>query len=130
VLAMFAVVLPWSVGPDSDLLIDPAKIMTWANGKMAPVGNDSSLKTWQGDQWKLGGGPTWNWYSYDPKLNLVYYGSANPGTWNPARRPDDNKSSTTIFARDLDTGIAKWVYQMTPHDEWDFYGVNEMPLIV
>jgi lanthanide-dependent methanol dehydrogenase len=119
----------WSVGPDSDLLIDPAKTMTWTNGKMAPVGKDSSLKTWQGDQWKLGGGPTWGWYSYDPKLNLVYYGSGNPGTWNPAQRPGDNKWSTTIFARDLDTGIAKWVYQMTPHDEWDFDGVNEMPLI-
>ena len=119
----------WSVGPDSDLLIDPAKTMTWTDGKMAPVGKDSSLKTWQGDEWKVGGGPTWGWYSYDPKLNLVYYGSGNPGTWNPAQRPGDNKWSTTIFARDLDTGIAKWVYQMTPHDEWDFDGVNEMPLI-
>jgi PQQ-dependent dehydrogenase (methanol/ethanol family) len=119
----------WSVGPDSDLLIDPAKTMTWTSGKMAPVGKDSSLKTWQGDQWKLGGGPTWGWYSYDPKLNLVYYGSGNPGTWNPAQRPGDNKWTTTIFARDLDTGIAKWVYQMTPHDEWDFDGVNEMPLV-
>jgi PQQ-dependent dehydrogenase (methanol/ethanol family) len=119
----------WSVGPDSDLLVDPEKTMSWTNGKMASVGKDSSLKTWQGDQWKLGGGPTWGWYSYDPKLNLVYYGSGNPGTWNPAQRPGDNKWTTTIFARDLDTGIAKWVYQMTPHDEWDFDGVNEMPLI-
>ena len=119
----------WSIGPDSDLLVDPAKTMTWTNGKMAPIGKDSSLKTWQGEQWKLGGGPTWGWYSYDPKLNLVYYGTGNPGTWNPAQRPGDNKWSMTIFARDLDTGIAKWVYQMTPHDEWDFDGVNEMPLV-
>jgi PQQ-dependent dehydrogenase (methanol/ethanol family) len=96
---------------------------------MAPVGKDSSLKTWQGDQWKLGGGTTWGWYSYDPKLNLVYYGSGNPGTWNPNQRPGDNKWSMTLFARDLDTGQAKWVYQMTPHDEWDFDGINEMPLI-
>ena len=65
---------------------------------------------------------------YDPKLNLVYYGTGNPGTWNPAQRPGDNKWSMTIFARDLDTGMAKWVYQMTPHDEWDFDGVNEMIL--
>ena len=119
----------WSTGPDSELLFDPAKTMTWTNGKMAPVGKDSSLKSWQGEQWKLGGGPTWGWYSYDPKLNLVYYGSGNPGTWNSAQRPGDNKWSMTIFARDLDTGVAKWVYQMTPHDEWDFDGVNEMPLI-
>ena len=110
----------YSTGPDNEMLIDPAKTMTWTNGKMAPVGKDSSLKTWQGDQWKLGGGTTWGWYSYDPKLNLVYYGTGNPGTWNPAQRPGDNKWSMTIFARDLDTGMAKWVYQMTPHDEWDY----------
>jgi PQQ-dependent dehydrogenase (methanol/ethanol family) len=95
---------------------------------MAPVGKDSSLKTWKGDQWKIGGGTTWGWYSYDPKLNLVYYGTGNPSTWNPNQRPGDNKWSMTIMARDLNTGMAKWVYQMTPHDEWDFDGVNEMVL--
>ena len=119
----------YSSGTDAEMLMDGAKTMTWTNGKMAPVGKDSSLKTWQGDQYKLGGGTTWGWYSYDPKLNLIYYGSGNPGTWNPAQRPGDNKWSMTIWARDLDTGMAKWVYQMTPHDEWDFDGVNEVPLI-
>ena len=119
----------YSTGPDAEMLIDPAKTMTWTDGKMAPVGKDSSLKTWQGDQWKIGGGTTWGWYSYDPKLNLVYYGSGNPSTWNPAQRPGDNKWSMTIFARDLDTGVAKWVYQMTPHDEWDYDGVNEVLLL-
>ena len=121
--------LGYSTGPDAEMLIDPAKTMTWTDGKMAPVGKDSSLKTWQGDQWKIGGGTTWGWYSYDPKLNLVYYGSGNPSTWNPAQRPGDNKWSMTIFARDLDTGVAKWVYQMTPHDEWDYDGVNEVVLL-
>jgi len=119
----------YSTGPDAEMLMDPAKTMTWTNGKMAPVGKDSSLKTWKGDQWKLGGGTTWGWYAYDPKLNLVYYGSGNPGTWNPAQRPGDNKWSMTIWARDLDTGMAKWVFQMTPHDEWDYDGVNEMVLL-
>src|SRR5579883_93692 len=119
----------WSTGPDEDMLIDPKKTMTWTNGRMRPVGKDSSLKTWQGDQWKLGGGTTWGWYSYDPKLNLVYYGSGNPGTWNPHQRPGDNKWSMTIFARDLDTGVAKWVFQMTPHDQWDYDGINEMILV-
>jgi PQQ-dependent dehydrogenase (methanol/ethanol family) len=119
----------FSTGPDSEMLMDPAKTMTWTNGKMAAVGKDSSLKTWQGEQWKLGGGTTWGWYAYDPKLNLVYYGSGNPSTWNPAQRPGDNKWSMTIWARDLDTGTAKWVFQMTPHDEWDFDGVNEMVLL-
>jgi PQQ-dependent dehydrogenase (methanol/ethanol family) len=118
----------YSTGPDDQLMVDPAKTMTWTNGKMAPIGKDSSLKTWKGDQWKIGGGTTWGWYAYDPKLNLVYYGSGNPSTWNPNQRPGDNKWSMTIFARDLNTGVAKWVYQMTPHDEWDFDGVNEMVL--
>lgn len=117
-----------STGPDEDMRISPTKTMTWTDGKMAPVGKDSSLKTWQGDQWKIGGGTTWGWYSYDPATNLLYYGSGNPSTWNPRQRPGDNKWSMTIFARDLDTGEAKWVYQMTPHDEWDYDGVNEMIL--
>ncbi len=80
------------------------------------------------DGWQHGGGPTWGWYSYDPKLNLLYYGTGNPGTWNPDVRPGDNKWSMTLFARDLDTGMAKWAYQMTPHDEWDYDGVNEVIL--
>jgi lanthanide-dependent methanol dehydrogenase len=114
----------YSMGPDSDTLIDPVK--TTALGK--PVGPDSSLKTWQGDQWKIGGGATWGWYSYDPQLNLMYYGSGNPSTWNPKQRPGDNKWSMTVWARDVDTGAVRWVYQMTPHDEWDYDGVNEMIL--
>ncbi len=118
----------YSVGPDAEMLIDPAKTMTWTDGKMAPVGADSSLKTWKGDQWKIGGGTTWGWYSYDKALNLMYYGTGNPSTWNPAQRPGDNKWSMTIFARDVDTGKAAWVYQMTPYDEWDFDGINEMIL--
>ncbi|MFG1203805.1 lanthanide-dependent methanol dehydrogenase XoxF5 [Xanthobacter aminoxidans] len=113
----------YSVGPDSQILFDEK---TTALGK--PVGKDSSLATWQGDQWKTGGGCTWGWYSYDPQLNLIYYGSGNPSTWNPKQRPGDNKWSMTIFARDADTGVAKWVYQMTPHDQWDYDGINEMIL--
>ena len=93
-----------------------------------PVGANSSLATWEGDQWKTGGGTTWGWYLYDPTLNLIYYGTGNPSTWNPSQRPGDNKWSMTIFARDPDTGMAKWVYQMTPHDQWDYDGVNEMIL--
>ena len=119
----------YSEGTDAEMIMDPKKTMTWTDGKMAAVGKDSSLKTWKGDQYKLGGGTTWGWYAYDPKLNLMYYGSGNPGTWNPAQRPGDNKWSMTIWARDPDTGAAKWVYQMTPHDEWDFDGVNEMILL-
>lgn len=115
----------YSMGPDADTLIDPEK--TTHLGK--PVGKDSGINTWEGEQWKTGGGATWGWYSYDPKSNLVFYGSGNPSTWNPVQRPGDNRWSMTIFARDADTGVAKWLYQMTPHDEWDYDGVNEMILV-
>ena len=118
----------YSTGPDAEMLIDPDKTMTWTDGSLKPVGKDSSLKTWQGDQWKIGGGTTWGWYSYDKALNLMYYGTGNPSTWNPAQRPGDNRWSMTVMARDVDTGMAKWVFQMTPYDEWDFDGVNEMIL--
>jgi PQQ-dependent dehydrogenase (methanol/ethanol family) len=118
----------YSTGPDSEMLVDPDKTKTWTDGQLQPVGADSSLKTWKGDQWKTGGGTTWGWYSYDKALNTVYYGTGNPSTWNPAQRPGDNKWSMTIMARDLDTGQAKWLYQMTPYDEWDFDGINEMIL--
>ena len=114
----------YSMGPDEEMLVDPEK--TTVLGK--PIGKDSSLSTWEGDQWQIGGGTTWGWYSYDPELNLVYYGTGNPSTWNPAQRPGDNRWSMTIMARDPDTGMAKWFYQMTPHDEWDYDGVNEMIL--
>lgn len=114
----------YSMGPDSDILVDPVK--TTHLGK--PVGKDSGTNTWKGDQWKIGGGCTWGWLSYDPETNLIYYGSGNPSTWNPKQRPGDNRWSMTIFARDADTGMAKWLYQMTPHDEWDYDGINEMIL--
>lgn len=121
----------YSTGPDAEMCMDPEKTTTWAGTDkgIVPVGKDSSLSTWQGDQWKIGGGTTWGWYSYDPDLNLVYYGTGNPSTWNPVVRPGDNKWSMTIMARDADTGMAKWVYQMTPHDEWDYDGVNEVQLV-
>jgi PQQ-dependent dehydrogenase (methanol/ethanol family) len=114
----------YTSGTDDMIKFNPSK--TTAMGKL--VGKDSSLSTWQGNQWQHGGGGTWGWISYDPKLNLVYYGSGNPGTWNPTQRPGDNKWSLSIFARNADTGEAKWVYQMTPHDQWDYDGVNEMVL--
>ena len=113
-----------SSGPDDSMLFDKN---TTSLGKK--VGKNSSLKSWKGDQWKQGGGSTWGWWPADFDENLMYYGSGNPGTWNPVVRPGDNKWSMTIFARDIDTGIARWVYQMTPHDEWDYDGVNEMILV-
>ena len=117
----------YSVGPDNEILFDPEKTMSL--GK--PVGKDSSIKTWNGDQWKIGGGTMWGGWSYDPEANLIYYGTANPSTWNPSQRagpdgkPIDQKWTMSIIARNPDTGVAAWAYQMTPFDQWDYDGVNE-----
>ncbi len=123
----------YSTGPDSEVLIDPAK--TTMMGK--PIGTkDLGVSTWPADGWKHGGGTTWGWYTYDPKLNLIYYGTGNPGTWNPTQRAingkregSDNKWSLSIMARDADTGALKWLFQKTPFDEWDFDGINENMLV-
>ncbi len=111
----------YSMGPDEDLLL--AHDFNAANPHYGRFGEGT--RTWPGDQWKMGGGTTWGYWSYDPELNLFYYGSGNPGTWNPSPRKGDNKWSMTIWARDPETGRAKWAYQMTPWDAWDFDGVNE-----
>ncbi len=115
----------YSMGPDEDLLIDPNK--TTHLGK--PIGKDSSIKTWKGNAWEIGGGSLWGFWAWDPDLNLLYYGTGNPSTWNPVVRPGDNRWSMTINARNPDTGMASWLYQMTPHDEWDYDGINEMVLV-
>jgi len=111
----------YSTGPDEELKLAPD--FNAANPHYGQKGQGTG--TWQGDAWKRGGGTTWGWYSYDPQLNLFYYSTGNPGTWNPDQRLGDNKWSMTIWARDPDTGMAKWGYQMTPHDAWDYDGVNE-----
>jgi lanthanide-dependent methanol dehydrogenase len=112
----------YGTGPDKDVLIDPNK--TLMMGK--PIGKaDLGVTTWRTDQWQHGGAAAWGWVTYDPALDLIYYGTSNPGTWNPNQRPGDNKWSTSVFARDPNTGMAKWVYQLTPHDEWDYDAVNE-----
>ena len=101
----------------------------YSTGPEEEVGFPGSVETWKGEEWKRGGGTTWGWYSYDPGLDLLYYGTGNPGTWNPDQRPGDNKWSMTIFARNPDTGKAKWAYQKTPHDAWDYDGINESVLV-
>lgn len=101
----------------------------YSTGPEEEVGFPGSVETWKGEEWKKGGGTTWGWYSYDPALDLLYYGTGNPGTWNPDQRPGDNKWSMTIFARNPDTGKAKWAFQKTPHDAWDYDGINENVLV-
>jgi PQQ-dependent dehydrogenase (methanol/ethanol family) len=115
----------YSTGPDSEVLIGDRFRPFYKSDS----GKDLGVKTWPSDAWKIGGGSVWGWISYDPALNLIYYGTANPGPWNPDQRPGDNKWTSTIFARDPDTGEAVWAYQMTPHDMHDYDGVNELVLV-
>jgi PQQ-dependent dehydrogenase (methanol/ethanol family) len=115
----------YSTGPDSDVLIGPDFKPFYAHDR----GKDLGVASWPGDAWKTGGGTAWGWLSYDPALKLLYYGTANPGPWNPEQRPGDNKWTAGIFARDPDTGAAEWFYQWSPHDLYDHDGVNENVLL-
>jgi lanthanide-dependent methanol dehydrogenase len=115
----------YHTGPDSAVLIGPGFKPFYAADREKDLG----VKTWPADQWKVGGASAWGWISYDPQLDLIYYGTSNPGVWNPAMRPGDNKWASSIFARDPDTGEARWAYQWTPHDEHDFDGINENLLL-
>lgn len=81
--------------------------------------------TWEGDQYKTGGGATWLGGTYDPDTNLLYFGTGNPAPWNSHLRKGDNLYTASTLAIDPDTGVIKWHFQTTPHDGWDFDGVNE-----
>jgi alcohol dehydrogenase (cytochrome c) len=115
----------YSTGPDDQVRIgaDFNPFYDWMRGK------DLGVSSWPAEMWQHGGGSVWGWTSYDPTLNLIYYGTSNPGPRVPAQRPGKNLWTSAIFARDARTGMAKWAYQFTPHDEWDYDGVNENLLL-
>lgn len=114
----------FSTGPDKDVLIGPDFKPPYV------AGHDLGAMTWPNDDaWKVGGGNVWGWISYDPAANLIYYGTANPAPWNSEQRPGDNKWTSSVFARDPDTGMARWAYQWNPHDLHDYDGVNENVLL-
>lgn len=115
----------YSTGPDADVLIGPEFKPFYDQDR----GKDLGVSTWPPDAWQIGGGNMWGWISYDPDLNLIYHGTGNPGPWNPDLRPGDNKWTAGIFARDPDTGQARWFYQWTPHDLHDYDGINEQVLL-
>jgi lanthanide-dependent methanol dehydrogenase len=115
----------YSTGPDKDVLIGSKFKPFYDTDK----GQDLGVKTWPPDAWQQGGGTVWGWISYDPDLNLIYYGTGNPGPWNSDQRPGDNKWTAGIFARDLDSGEARWFYQFSPHDLFDWDAVNEQILL-
>ncbi len=114
----------FATGPDEDIKL--SKDFNKDNPHYGRFG--LGLKTWEDDAWKIGGGTNWGWYAYDPDLRMLYYGSGNPAPWNETMRPGDNKWTMTIWGRDIDSGEAKFGYQKTPHDEWDYAGVNYMGL--
>jgi len=115
----------YSTGPDKDVLIGKDFDPPYPEDKGPNLGATS----WPNQAaWMIGGGPVWGWITYDPKLNLIYYGTGNPGPWNPYQRPGLNFWTCTLFARDPDTGMAKWAVQWNPHDTHDYDGVNESVL--
>jgi PQQ-dependent dehydrogenase (methanol/ethanol family) len=115
----------YSTGPDKEVLIGPKFKPYYDQDK----GQDLGVRTWPPDAWKQGGGTVWGWISYDPDLDLIYYGTGNPGPWNSDQRPGDNKWTSGIFARDLGSGEARWFYQWSFHDLYDWDGVNEQILL-
>ena len=95
-----------------------------------PGPGEPGHETWQSDAWEHGGGSVWTTGSYDPDLNLTYWGTGNPGPdWNPAQRAGDNLYSDSVVALDPDTGKLKWFYQFTPNDPYD-YDSTQVPVLV
>jgi PQQ-dependent dehydrogenase (methanol/ethanol family) len=114
----------FSTGPDKDVLIGSRFKPYYAMDQ----GKDLGVKTWPPDSWKIGGGSVWGWVSYVPETKTIFYGTGNPGPWNPNQRPGDNKWTTGVFARDVNSGEALWFYQTTPHDLFDHDDINEIIL--
>ena len=90
-----------------------------------PEKGQPGSETWPGDTWKQGGGSTWITGSYDPDLDLVYWGTGNPAPWNPLNRKGDNLYTNSVLAFQPKTGKVVWHFQMTPGDPFDYDGVNE-----
>ncbi len=111
----------YHTGPDKDVLIGPRFKPFYQQDQ----GTDLGVSSWPPEHWKIGGAGMWGWISYDPELDLIFYGTANPGPWNADLRPGDNKWACTLFARRPDTGEAVWAYQYNPHDLFDHDSVNE-----
>jgi PQQ-dependent dehydrogenase (methanol/ethanol family) len=115
----------YNTGPDADVGIGPGFHPFYAGER----GKDLGVHSWPPDAWKIGGGTVWGWISYDPVLNLIFHGTGNPGPWNAEQRPGDNKWTAGMFARDADTGDARWFVGFSPHDLFDYDAVNESILV-
>ena len=94
-----------------------------------PAPGEKGSDTWTSEWWERGGAPTWLTGSYDPALNLLYWGTGNPNPdWNGDVRGGDNLYTGSLLALDPDNGTLHWHYQFTPHDthDWD---ANEVPVL-
>ncbi len=112
-------------GPDAEVLIDGEANSHYPSHR----GRDLGVSSWPGLQWRQGGATASGWISYDPELDLIYYGTDHPGPYNASLRTGDNKWASTIFARSATTGRVRWAYQVTPHDQWGYDASNENILI-
>ncbi len=116
----------YATGSDKDVLIDHALFRPFYPQYK---GVDLGIKQWPADAWRIGGGTSWGWMSFDPDQDLIFYGTSNPSPWNDKVRPGDNLWTDGIFARNPETGKARWYYQFSPHDLWDHSSVNENILL-
>jgi len=112
-----------NIGPDADMLVKPGTFKPHYD-----KGDELGASSWPNDGWKTGGAPVWGWMSYDPELDLLYYGSGNPSPYNAEQRPGDNKWTASALARRPSDGTLVWAYQFTPHDNWDYDAVATMIL--
>jgi PQQ-dependent dehydrogenase (methanol/ethanol family) len=112
-----------NMGPDADMLVK-------ADTFKAPYEHaaDVGASSWANASWKNGGAPVWGWMSYDPQLDLFYYGTGNAYPYNPEQREGDNKWSSSVLARKPEDGSLVWAYQFTPHDSWDYDSTGAMIL--
>jgi PQQ-dependent dehydrogenase (methanol/ethanol family) len=115
----------YNIGPDKDIKVG-ARFKNFYSTDTSP---NQGATSWPSTTWQQGGATVWGWISYDPQLDLIYHGTSNPGPWNGAQRPGDNKWSAAIIARDANTGEMVWAFQPTPHDVWDYDAVNENILV-
>ena len=107
-----------NVGPDADLLANAGTFKPFYD-----KGSELGQTSWPKDAWQIGGAPVWGWMSYDPDLDLVFYGVGNPSPYNAEQREGDNKWTSSVLARRPADGVLVWAYQFTPHDNWDYDAV-------